>query len=154
MRFRIPETSVEQPPMSPFIDVVFQLLIFFMLTLQMSDVKTEQVRLPQSKDPDRTKAPDALVLNVRKDGAVVLSGKVVSDSALDREFIVRRANPKHQEARGNASLVTYPVLIRADGSAPFEVLQKIMMAASRNGGVTRILFCAAPEGGRGPNSLQ
>jgi biopolymer transport protein ExbD len=147
---------VEQPMMGPFIDVVFQLLIFFMLTIQFSDAAIEKLVLPGSNDPKKTKMsdPTLLIINIMKDGTIKIGGKIWYDSRwntsrerereafrrLEEEFNNRRSKAKYQEIPGRADTVKYFMLVRADRSTDFEHIQRLLMMATRYGGVTKIMF--------------
>jgi biopolymer transport protein ExbD len=61
-------------------------------------------------------------------------GKTVSDEALETILASQRR-----------SRSDVPLLIRADRSAPFERIQKIMMMAEHVGGLSRLRFGAAKE---------
>jgi biopolymer transport protein ExbD len=157
----VEDIPVDQPPMSPFIDVVFQLLIFFMLTIQFSDAAIEKLVLPLSSDPKKTKTsdPTLLIINIKKDGTIMIGGKIWYDSRwntspekergaftkLEEMFNKRRSTPKYQEVPGRADLVKYYTLIRADRSTEFEHIQRLLMMATRFGGVTKIMFATVGE---------
>lgn len=52
------EPSVAEPPMTPMIDVVFLLLIFFLLTMKFTDLEGKLVtHLPRDKGPNSGPAP-------------------------------------------------------------------------------------------------
>ncbi|MFV1994708.1 MAG: ExbD/TolR family protein [Verrucomicrobiales bacterium] len=85
MKFR--DTSV--PPkaemhMAPMIDVVFLLLIFFIVTWNYARFETElDVSVPVAEeggDPQRTVGE--IVVNVRKDGEIVLNATVITEDEL------------------------------------------------------------------------
>lgn len=74
---RLRKTNVEEDgfQMTPMIDIVFQLLIFFMCATTFSNLQSEKdVKLPVA-DHSQAKetAPNELVVNVRKDGIIVLN---------------------------------------------------------------------------------
>ncbi len=140
--------------MTPMIDVVFQLIIFFMLIMDMSKAQLEVLTLPSAKKAIKEKFVDTtmLVINVLKDGAIKINGKVFWKPAmgddmkkLEDEFEGRRQNKAYQEVQGKTDWVKYPVLIRCDRSTHFEHLQKILMIATHHGGVTRVQLGAKKE---------
>jgi biopolymer transport protein ExbD len=145
-----PEVEGVKIDMTPMIDVVFQLLIFFMLIMDMSKAQLEVMTLPSAKKAIKEKFVDTtmLVINVLKDGTIKINGKtfwkpVNGDDMkkLEDEFEGRRQNKLYQEVAGK----TYPVLIRCDRSMPFEHLQRILMIATHHGGVTRVQLGAKQE---------
>jgi biopolymer transport protein ExbD len=150
-----PEAKGPKLDMTPMIDVVFQLIIFFMLVMDMSKAQLEQLTLPTAKKAIKEKFTDTtmLVLNVLKDGSIKINGKTYwtpkmgdDSKKLEDEFEARRQNKMYQEVAGKADWVKYPVLIRADRSTPFEHLQKILMIATHHGGVTKVQLGAKQEG--------
>jgi biopolymer transport protein ExbD len=63
--------------MTPMIDVVFQLLIFFMTCTQVSEANREPLELPkQSGSRDQTQGD--VTINIRADGSIHLSGEPAS----------------------------------------------------------------------------
>ena len=66
--------------MTPMIDIVFLLLIFFMTVTQASRIKEEQLELPQQEGA-RDKETSSLTINIRQDGQLVMLGRVLQ---LDR----------------------------------------------------------------------
>ena len=121
--------------MTPMIDVTFQLIIFFMLVMDLSSAQNENLRQPTARHLLTGGIdPGELVVNVTGDGRLRVSGKTVSDEALESILESRR------RTRPDA-----PVLIRADRSARFELIQKVMMMTQHVGGVSRLRFGAAME---------
>ncbi|HUT94304.1 MAG TPA: biopolymer transporter ExbD [Thermoguttaceae bacterium] len=63
--------------MTPMIDVVFLLLIFFMTVSQVSQINRERLQLPKEKG-DAEQQASVITLNVTEDGRVIVSGGEVS----------------------------------------------------------------------------
>ena len=120
--------------MTPMIDVTFQLIIFFMLVMDMSSAQVETLRQPTARNAIVLKDPGEVVVNVTGDGRLRVFGKTVTDEALETILETQRR-----------SRSDFPLLIRADRSAPFEQIQKVMMMAQHVGGVSRLRFGAAME---------
>jgi biopolymer transport protein ExbD len=85
MKFR-PSMELDRPAvqLAPMLDIFCLLLIFFMVTAAYSRFETElEVRVPVAKegaDPNRTDGE--IILNVRRDGALVLEGKGITEEDL------------------------------------------------------------------------
>ena len=150
-----PEVEAVTFDMTPMIDVTFQLIIFFMLIMDMSKAQLEPLTLPSAKKAIKEKFVDTtmLVINVMKDGSIKINGKLFYKPSmgddmkkLEDEFEGRRQNKAYQEVQGKTDWVKYPVLIRCDRSTHFEHLQKILMIATHHGGVTRVQLGAKQEG--------
>src|SRR5947209_19481968 len=72
-----------EPNLTPLLDVVFQLITFFMLLINFSsDNYDQRVRLPVAgtarpvEDAEKA-AEDRLVLNIDKDGHLLINGEVM-----------------------------------------------------------------------------
>ncbi len=148
--------------MTPMIDIVFQLLIFFVLVTDMARAQLENLTLPKANKAIKAKLDDktTLVLNVLPDGTIKISGKILfrpdplnpSDQdtrKIEDLFNARREMPIYQVVQGKNDFVSYPVLIRADRSTPLQYIQLILMIAAAHGGVTQIQLGAKKIGGEG-----
>jgi len=86
VQFRNPRSSPRTVAidMTPMIDIVFQLLIFFLVTAQMAEQTRAKLDLPVERGEDVTEREQAgLTVNVLADGSVVVNDAVVSLEALD-----------------------------------------------------------------------
>jgi len=120
------ESAVEEPGinMTPMIDVVFQLLIFFMLATTYIDPEKElEVKLPEAESGTETRdEPDEIVINVLRDGSYVVSGKTLPKDALADEL--KRAAQRNREI---------PVTIRGDRLVHHESIVSVMDACGLAG---------------------
>ena len=153
-RVKPPEDEHMGFNMTPMIDIVFQLLVFFMLVLDMSKHVLEPLILPYASKAIKEKHqdPQTLILNILINGTIKINGEVYwrpefgdNIDTLIAVFDNRRRQREYQEVPGNDNWVSYPVLLRADRSTPFEHLQKILMVATKFGGVTRVQLAAKQE---------
>ena len=139
--------------MTPMIDIVFQLIVFFMLVMDLSAAKIEIMTLPFADTAFKDKSPDPnqVIVNILKTGDVKIDGKFfyrhknkdnpLANKRLEDFFLLRKRMTQYwSDASGKS--VNYPVLIRADRSTEFIHVQKIMMIGSAIGGVYRIEFGA------------
>lgn len=89
------EVSLE---LTPLIDMVFQLLIFFLLTTTFAvNVRQGglQVDLPRAKSAQIPSLSRQVVIAILKDGRMVVGGKTVSDEQLrDKLKQVAKQNPQ------------------------------------------------------------
>lgn len=145
--------EIEEPEsfvMTPMIDIVFQLIIFFLLVNDMSRAQLEELTLPKASKAIKEKLEDnqTLVLNILPDGTIKLSGKVfyrpkpqdpeeAKTKKLEDLFEARRYQKRFQEG-GDPNWVKYPVLIRADRQTPFQYIQLLLQIATKHGGVTKV----------------
>ena len=134
------ETEMEMD-MTPMIDVVFLLIIFFMIITDMTQQDLEDVDLPtaahaipDTPDPEEWRP----IINVDYTGKMIIKKKTKYDPEVDsgkdkysglREWLVFAASrmEKAPLAEGSSKMVPdEPVLIRADMSTPFKFVQDIM----------------------------
>ena len=70
--------------MTPMIDIVFQLLIFFLVTAQMAQQTRAQLDLPKEQgEEEKERELAGLTINLLGDGTIVVDGRAVSLEALD-----------------------------------------------------------------------
>ena len=119
---RIDDAADSEEPgmnMTPMIDVVFQLLIFFMLaTTYLDEEKELEVKLPEAESGTTAiEESDELIINVLRDGSYVLSGRTLAKDALTEEL--------QAAARRNRDI---PVMIRGDRLVHHESIVAVMDA--------------------------
>jgi biopolymer transport protein ExbD len=61
--------------MTPMIDIVFLLIIFFMTVSQVSEINREQLALPQQPGSEDQK-PAVLTINFTADGQIIVGGAI------------------------------------------------------------------------------
>jgi len=105
--------------MSSLTDIIFLLLIFFMLTSSMVQINVE---LPKSDS--KTVAPTDLAVMMTKDGKVSFNGKPTDMSKIENQIVSLKRQQDNQE---NAT-----VTIIAEVGVPWEKVNKVMTIASRN----------------------
>lgn len=97
--------------MTPMIDVVFQLIIFFMFTSQFSQMSRMRMDLPREKGEIEEPLPATIVLDVMADGSVYLDATPAGPERLDRVVAIELENAKREQR-------PFQVLIRADRVCP------------------------------------
>jgi biopolymer transport protein ExbD len=110
--------------LTPMIDVVFQLLIFFMVATTFLDPEKEiGIELPEASSGEKAeKQSDEIIINVFADGSVIVSGEEVSqENLLDTLRASAVANPQT------------PVTIRGDRTVHHEHIVSVMDACGRAG---------------------
>lgn len=133
------EANVEMD-MTPIIDVVFNLVIFFMLTANMAAQQVETLKLPKASEADtKTKAdPLRLIVNINKKGEVKVSGQMMNDNAL---IPLLRIEADQERDPTNPKLSNKAVLIRADQETVYDDVQKVMQLCTQVG-IWKIEFAA------------
>ena len=106
--------------MTPMIDVVFQLIIFFVVTLKMSDDKDTTIKLADGRNgivlTQDELPPSQLTIDVSRSGRVSMSNITMSDA------MIYNAVDKRVKAYGT----DFPCMIRADKEAPHKYVKKVM----------------------------
>jgi biopolymer transport protein ExbD len=124
MKLRGKEADEPILNLTPMIDVVFQLLIFFMVaTTFLNPEKEIGIELPEAVSGERSEDErDEIVINVLADGSVILSGEAVArDALLDTLRARARQDPQT------------PVTIRGDRLVHHEHIVSIMDACGQAG---------------------
>lgn len=111
--------------LSPMIDRIFLLLVFFIVsTMYMSEIKTIPIRLPVAQNSE-TVSKSNFAVTVKKDGVLYLE-----DNKIEMKQLV--ANAAAESKRDAA----FSVIIRADGEANYKTVIKLMDEL-KGAGVTR-----------------
>ncbi|MHC4597459.1 MAG: ExbD/TolR family protein [Planctomycetota bacterium] len=137
--------------MTPMIDVVFQLIIFFMLVTEMAQADLEVLQLPNASQASPDNAPEKkrITVNILPPGDrgtchVKVKGKIMDQKALHK-FLKTEA----QIARDpdDPRLCTRALLIRADRDTTFRYVQMVMQECVKPGiGIWKIqLACKEPQ---------
>ncbi len=125
-----PETEMELN-MTPMIDVVFLLIIFFMVITDLTQQELEDLELPVARHaiPDKPNPEEFRpIVNITSDGSIYVRRKKYYDPENPddykkvREFLSDVA--RRMEKKDN--LPDEPLLIRADKVTRFKHVQKVM----------------------------
>ena len=118
--------------MTPMIDVTFQLITFFMFTMNFTEAEQDQrIQLPTSQvaKPRENSDIDPLTLQLMEDGRVIYNGEPVALLALgdylENEKAVMLAASKEPSAA--------TVVVRADGRAKTGEVQQIIRSCQEKG---------------------
>ena len=111
--------SLEEPSLNltPMIDIVFLLIIFFMVGTKFSEIEQQfDIETPRAVElAAMSSAPDPIVVNVTR------AGQISIDNA---EFTLEELKGRLQEARENFAKQT--VLIRGDGESIYQSVIDVM----------------------------
>ncbi|MBM3984152.1 MAG: biopolymer transporter ExbD [Planctomycetes bacterium] len=123
--------------MTPMIDVVFQLIIFFMLVTDMSQQDLAELKLPYAQKAAKDELMKGrLTFNLLKDGEIEIKRDrkgTMDDPGTQnwvRGFLQREVAKKPLEPDGTSDR---PILIRADRETEFKHVQKILRVCGENG---------------------
>ena len=135
MRLKTKEND-EAMQLTPLIDVVFLLLIFFLTATTFSKEEVEMnLELPKAAS-GKEGQNRPLVINVAKDGELMVDGRPVNTDALLQKLRAAAARDRKQQ-----------VLIRGDIEARYGIVAKVLDAC-RVADLRSISMGATPVGGR------
>ncbi len=123
--------------LTPIIDVVFLLLIFFLVATKFSDLERDVRVLPPSSRSARpvTAIPQELVINVTSEGKLLIAGTEISTDDLDRLLAAAVARNPGQS-----------VIIRGDKRAILQAAVNVLDLCERHG-ITRTFLTTRQPGG-------
>lgn len=121
------KTTVDDPPsmnMIPMIDIMFNLIIFFLVTTSFAAVERDiALRVPEVVDRGAlTAAPRPRVVNVFRDGSISMDEEQVT-----LEELARRLNAARAQYSG------LKVLVRGDGKGQFQRVAEVLNACKQAG---------------------
>ena len=131
--------ATAEPNLVPMLDMVFQLITFFMLVINFKSAQLDMnLKLPVigSARPVDTKGQmDLLVLNIDVGGQLTIYGRprdidsYIAGEAQASLLAARQQDPKLQP--GDDLPTT--VVIRADRATPFHLLNRVIQACQQHG---------------------
>ncbi|MFC1611465.1 ExbD/TolR family protein [Myxococcota bacterium] len=116
-RSRITEVNI-----TPLIDVVFNLLIFFLITTTFVQNPGIDVDLPRATDAPVQPQADSVIIAVTANGRLIHEGRAISDDELEHRL------REHHKVRQNAI-----VIIQADKATSHGKVVEVMDLARRVG---------------------
>ena len=131
--------------LTPMIDVVFQLIIFFVLVTEMAQAELEQLQLPTADQAVPDKNPDRkrIILNVTRDGSIKFRRRTLNKAALNKMLSIEA---KLKRDPTNPQLSARAVLIRGDIESEYKYIQTIMQECAKVGIWKLELAAIAPSG--------
>lgn len=122
MPLKVEPLEEPQINLTPMIDVVFNLLIFFMVATRFADMERQfDVQLPAvSAAQPLTNPPDEIVVNVFADGRIVVRQETLTLAQLESRL--KEAQARYAEQA---------VLIRGDGQGVYQNVMDVLGACHR-----------------------
>jgi biopolymer transport protein ExbD len=132
MNFRA-KRKYDEPDVNilPLIDVVFLLLIFFMVTTTFERESEISITLPEASQETVTPEPETIEIAIDKNGRIFINEQALPDS----QFMTIRDNL----AEHLRDVDQIPVIINADAEATHQMVIRVMDAA-RQLGLRQITF--------------
>ncbi len=125
--------------MTPMIDVIFQLLIFFMCVSSFTRVAIEKLTLPDAKkgEPGEDFKPGRVIVNVTKEGRMTVMGDACADRAALAEALKRRTEGQKIE--------DVSVVVRVDRDCPWD-RAGVALLACKDSKISRVRVAVVPAG--------
>lgn len=124
--------------MTPMIDIVFQLLIFFLVTAQLSQHSRADLELPQEAGETIEETMEAgMIVNVLASGDIEIAGDLVTIDDFDR-------TARALVAEAGDSISTLRPMVRADRRAPTAALNRVLSTLQK-AGVPSVRIATAPR---------
>jgi len=117
---------------TPIVDTVFNLLIFFALSLNFIVTPGINVSLPQSDTNEIIRKSDEFIIEINKDNAIFVAGKQITKDELS--LLLSDAAQKNKERL---------VIIQADQDSIHGSVVSVMDMAKR-AGLTRLAIATTP----------
>lgn len=128
-----------EPNLTPMLDMVFQLITFFMLVVNFKGAAldlTLQLPVLGSARPLETKEGEALLyLNIDEQGQLKLYGTVKDLKtyvAEEAQVAIKQEQDKNKNFQPGNDLPTM-VVVRADKSTPFRILNEVLTTCQSHG---------------------
>jgi biopolymer transport protein ExbD len=124
--------------MTPMIDIVFLLIIFFILSSHFARQETQlELALPEAASGQEAAVDETrrLIVSVLPDGQLQLAGAPVDAAELEQKI-------SYESQREGGEL---EVRIRSDRQAPYRQVEPILVACAR-AGVWKVTFAVMPIG--------
>ncbi len=137
MKFRRQKTADNTVNVTPLIDVVFLLLIFFMVSTTFTKETELSINLPEAAGEVTESVPDSIEIGIDAEGHYSLN-----DTALVNQKVLTLMKGLDKLAEGNTDR---PVIIRADAKASHQAVVTAMDAAGRSGFVHLSITTQDPE---------
>jgi biopolymer transport protein ExbD len=119
------EYTVDEGDMTPMIDMVFQLIAFFLFNVNLTEAEQDsRIQLPQSElaIPPENPFEEQLTLQVTHDGYLIFAGEKVPVSQLKGLL----GSEKQILERHSKSAADCTIIIRSDGRTKTGVVQGVI----------------------------
>jgi len=128
--------------MTPMIDVVFQLIIFFVVTMSMVKKVNEDIYLADGKYGEIIKEmpPSTFEIEVDRLGRITIKGS----KPISLDVLEGMLRSRAERFRGPDGYPSFPVLIRADKDAKHADVRRVMDRCSANG-IWKLNFVAVEK---------
>lgn len=138
MRFGNPRREEVDLNITPLIDIVFLLLIFFMVSTTFQKESELRVQLPEADQKESTQPQRPVEIVISADGQYAIGGRTLPDNSMPTLLqSLRKAVGDDREQ---------PLTVRADARTPHQAVVRAMDAAAQLG-LSRLSIATARNSG-------
>lgn len=124
MKFRDHKLPPSEIQLAPMLDVVLQLLIFFLVSFEFSrsemDMKVSVPNAEEGADPKR--ALGEIIINIRANGEVIVESQVMTQAQLKEKLAAIAKQHKNQ-----------PVRLRGDAKCEYQTIVQVIDTCQKAG---------------------
>ncbi|MEH6473195.1 MAG: biopolymer transporter ExbD [Halopseudomonas sp.] len=137
MKFKRQQSEEISVNLTPLIDVVFLLLIFFMVSTTFTKEMHLKIDLPKATGEAVADAPLVIDISITADGGYTINDKRLVNGQIEtiKRAILKAARNKEQ----------LPVIITADAQTPHQAVVSAMDAAGQLGFIQLSITTRSPE---------
>ena len=120
------KTEILEGDLTPMIDMTFQLIAFFMLLINFSEVdRAEEIMLPSSvlAVPPEVRPDYQIILNLEADGTVIFEGQRIEQIDFMGPIFTQQTTAAAREGVEPADIA---VIIRSDENTPTGLVQELI----------------------------
>lgn len=133
MRIARRDTQIKEGDLTPVIDMAFQLIAFFMILINFSQVeRTEEIELPKSmlaKPP--VEPPEFQIrLNLTRDGSVLLAGEPVERISMLKPYLDREVDDAQRQGVEPPEI---KVIIRSHKDTKMGIVNELVRKCQESG---------------------
>jgi len=126
--------------MTPMIDVVFLLIIFFMIITDLTQQDLEELKMPAARSAQED-VPDPKIvrpiINIPQSGKMIHKRNSLYDPEVDGDSMIGLerflADQANRMKAGEDGLPDNPLMIRADRGTEFKYIQRVMEICGKEG---------------------
>lgn len=113
--------------LTPLIDVVFLLLIFFMVSTTFQKQAKLKVELPEASAQAQQQQDNSIIIGIDAKGEYYINDRQVVNTT------IKTLKLAIQKTIGDGDLSNTPIILKADAKTPHESVVRVMDAASQLG---------------------
>ncbi|ADG69573.1 Biopolymer transport protein ExbD/TolR [Planctopirus limnophila DSM 3776] len=142
-----------EPNLTPILDMVFQLITFFMLVINFKGAALDlSLRLPvlgSARPLEYIGHNEPITLNIAEDGTVKSYGELIDpEKFIAQEARLQKLQQEGVSGKKASDELTTPIIIRADHSIPFSTINEIIRTCQKNGFRSFALSAMSKQEGR------